>query len=1326
MKIRQNEQTTGCRLWSGVILAILLLVAPLGPGRAAGAGAPAAPQQAALPGGLSAGDWASMQDLMEAAQYQVTWQVQDGEWAYRAPNPAHGLRLAFAADGLTATGYGDEGEPSWDLSLSLVAYGGQTFPAAIARSGLRGSRERVEYHWSRDVVEWYVNGAEGVEHGLTLAAPPAGADGSPVELTFALRGSLAPELYGGRRALRLKDGSSTVLRYDQLAVYDATGRSLPAHMRLAGCAPGRQPADCTLQLVIDVASAAYPLTVDPLLHRQTAKLAASDAAHYDYFGQSVAVSGDTVVVGANGEDGAGLDRGAAYVFARNQGGADSWGEVQKLAASDAEDGDAFGCSVAISGDAVVVGAYTEDGAGIARGAAYVFERNRSGADNWGQVKKLTASDAGDMDYFGWSVAISGDTVVVGADGEDGAGSNRGAAYVFARNRGGADNWGEVTKLTASAENNACFGTSVAISGDTVVVGAYFEDGAGSDRGAAYVFERNRGGPDSWGEVAKLTASDAEDDDFFGHSVSISGDTVVVGAGGEDGAGFNRGAAYVFERNRGGADTWGEVQKLTASGAEDWDYFGWSVAISGDTVVVGAYTEDGAGSNRGAAYVFTAGGVWREAAIAHASDAQVGDRFATAVSISEDTLVVGASYEDGGVGDPLSNAGAAYVFTRNQGGADQWGQVRILRASDAQAGDYFGHSVSISGDTLVVGAQSEDGGAGDPLSNVGAAYVFARNQGGADQWGQVHILRASDRQAQDQFGESVSISGDTLVVGAQSEDGGAGDPLSGAGAAYVFARNQGGADQWGQVRILSASDAQAYDYFGTSVSISGDTLVVGAQLEDGGAGDPFSNAGAAYVFARNQGGADQWGQVRVLRASDRQAQDQFGHSVSISGDTLVVGAFEEDGGAGNPLSEAGAAYVFARNQGGADHWVEVAILRASDRQADDHFGISVSISGDTLVVGAQLEDGGAGDPLSNAGAAYVFERNQGGADQWGEVHVLRGSDGQAEDWFGKSVSISGSSVVVGAHYESGGPGDPTSYAGAAYIFRLEAHHQVYLPLVLRNHTTAARYAVVVGIADYPGTENDLYYTDDDAIEFRQALLDEGGFQAENITMLQDDAATKLAIQSAITNWLASREETDDLVILFYAGHGTYGTDTSGDESDGYDEYLVPYDAGGSPSTYIRDDELDTWLDSLDSDHVVVIVDACHSGGLIGAAGRTTQEQARCRCLPSVDGAVRESTVLGDGFANDVDQSGRLILAASREDQLSWEFSALQHGVFTYHLLQGLYTTAADTHDGNGWVSGEEAYDYLIPHVDVYVYSRTGYHQNPQRSDGIAGEVDLTQP
>ncbi|MCI0855868.1 MAG: FG-GAP repeat protein [Chloroflexi bacterium] len=390
-----------------------------------------------------------------------------------------------------------------------------------------------------------------------------------------------------------------------------------------------------------------------------------------------------------------------------------------------------------------------------------------------EVQKPTASDAQLLDNFGLSSSLSGNTALVGAFHEDGAGNNAGAAYVYQRDQGGVNNWGEVTKVTASnAGVGDLFGFSVGSSGDTAVVGAVHEDGEGNDAGAAYVFQRNQGGVDNWGQVAKLTASDAEAFDYVGFSAAISGDTIAIGAPGKNGVNSDAGAVYIFQRNQGGADNWGQVAKLTASDAAGFDFFAWSVAVDGDSVVVGAIHED-----------------------------------------------------DGG-----DKAGAAYVFGRDQGGADNWGQVAKLTASDAQPGDIFGFGVAASGNIAVVGAVFED--AGGP--SAGAAYVFERDQGGADNWGQVMKLTASDAQSADFFGLNVAVSGDTAVVGAHRVG------AFSAGAAYVFQRHQGGADNWGELTKLTASDAQDGDDFGRSVAVSGDTVLTGANSESG-------RKGAAYVF-----------------------------------------------------------------------------------------------------------------------------------------------------------------------------------------------------------------------------------------------------------------------------------------------------------------------------------------------------------------------------------------------------------------------------------------------------------------------------------------------
>ncbi len=390
---------------------------------------------------------------------------------------------------------------------------------------------------------------------------------------------------------------------------------------------------------------------------------ASDAEDDDRFGRSVALDGDLAIVGANLEDGeGGSDRGAAYILDRDEGGTNNWGEVKKLTASDAANGDLFGNSVSISGGTTVVGAPYEDTGGTDSGAAYIFYRDRDGEDNWGQEAKLAASDAESGDLFGWSVAISSNFAVVGAPYEDSGGTDSGAAYVFFRNQNGENNWGQVAKLTASdAADGDQFGISVAISGDFVVVGANFGDGLEADSGAAYIFNRNQGGDDTWGQVTKLTASDGQSVDMFGYSVAIDGAYVVVGALGKSGGGIFRGAAYIYGRNQGGDDNWGEVMKLTSSDPGDFDYFGGSVAIDGNYIVVGAAGKWGDGIYRGAAYIYdrNRGGDdnWGEVMKLTASNPEDEAFFGNSVAISGNYAIVGAEEEDGAGTDH----GVIYIF-----------------------------------------------------------------------------------------------------------------------------------------------------------------------------------------------------------------------------------------------------------------------------------------------------------------------------------------------------------------------------------------------------------------------------------------------------------------------------------------------------------------------------------------------------------------------------------------------------------------------------------------------------------------------------------------
>jgi nucleoside-specific outer membrane channel protein Tsx len=353
--------------------------------------------------------------------------------------------------------------------------------------------------------------------------------------------------------------------------------------------------------------------------------------------------------------------------------------------------------------------------------------------------------------------------------------------------------------------------------------------------------RLRSTPPIGRQLAELKGSDTIADNGFGVSVAISGTTAVVGA---PGYAKSAGRAYVFTKT--GA-LWNQVAELKGSDTVAGDYLGYSVAISGTTIAVGA---PGHSKDAGQAYVFTkTGAVWNQAAELKGSDTVAADYFGYSVVISGTTAVVGSP-------GYAKTAGRVYVFTKT---GTAWKQAAELKGSDTVADSGFGYSVAVSGTTAVVGAPVY-------TKNAGRAYVFINTAGG---WKQVAELKGSDTVGDDGFGTSVAISGTTALVGA---DGHAKE----AGRAYVFTNTAGG---WEQAAELKGSDTVAGDGFGISVVMSGSTAIAGAP-------DHAKVSGRAYVFANTAGG---WKQATELKGSDTVAADGFGVSVAISGTDAVVGA-----------------------------------------------------------------------------------------------------------------------------------------------------------------------------------------------------------------------------------------------------------------------------------------------------------------------------------------------------------------------------------------------------------------------------------------------------
>jgi hypothetical protein len=708
----------------------------------------------------------------------------------------------------------------------------------------------------------------------------------------------------------------------------------------------------------------------------------------DVFGSAVAVDGDTMIVGALFDDvGANADQGSAHIYRWTGSG---WAFEATLTAASGALGDQFGTSVAISGDTAIVGAYFDDvGANVDQGSAYVFVRSGT---SWTQQAQLNATGGAPSDFFGISVALSGNTAIVGAYGDDvGANNGQGSTYVFTRS--GAT-WTQQAQLNAAGgATNDQFGVSVTLSGDTAIIGAYLDDvGANNNQGSAYVFTRSGS---TWTQQAQLNATGGAADDRFGYSVALSGETAVVGANADDvGANTNQGSAYIFVRS---GTIWTQQAQLTAASGAASDQFGISVALSGDTAIVGAYVDDvGANTDQGSANVFTrSGSTWTQQAQLTATGGAPSDWFGISVAISGDTAVVGAYFDDVGAN---ADQGSAWVFSRV--GSTWIGPDFQALGSDGTDLDQFGYTVALSGNTAIVGAPFDDVVAN---GNQGSAYVFTR---AGTTWTQQAQLFATGGASADVFGWSVAISGDTVLVGAYADDVGAN---TNQGSAYVFTRS---GSTWTQQAQLIASTGAANDQFGYSVALDGDTALIGSNTDAVGAN---TTQGSAYVFTR---AGSTWTQQAQLTAADGAINDQFGVSVALSGDTALVGSLLDDVGAN---SNQGSAYVYTRS---GSIWTQQAQLLASDGAGNDWFGFDVALEGDTALVGAQLANVGVN---TDQGAAYIFARS---SSAWSQRAKLVANDGAAFDSFGYSVDLNNDIIIVGSALDDVGA---NTNQGSASLF-----------------------------------------------------------------------------------------------------------------------------------------------------------------------------------------------------------------------------------------------------------------------------------------------------
>lgn len=424
----------------------------------------------------------------------------------------------------------------------------------------------------------------------------------------------------------------------------------------------------------------------------------------------------------------------------------------------------------------------------------------------------------------------------------------------------------------------------------------------------------------------------------------------------------------------------------------------------------------------------------------APDATAADRFGCSVAISGNYAIIGANLEaHDAVGlNPLNSSGSAYIFKKTETG---WQFQQKIVANDRAANDQFGYSVAISGEFAIVGAQFEDQDAAgsNTVSNAGSAYVFKLDNNGV--WTQQQKLIANHRGIDDNFGFSVAIEGNIIVVGAYREDQDVNELNSktNSGSAYVYKFD---GTNWEQINKLVATDRSEESQFGYTVAINGDNIIIGAPLDklDVDGLNTLNSAGSVYLFKHVS--CNNWLQQQKITAADRAMDMKFGVSVAIDGNYLVVGA---DGNATNTagagaMATSGAAYVFNLNQ---VSWVQQKKLIASDRAIGDAFGISVAINGDHILVGSYLEDEdvNGSNMLSASGSAYFFKRS---SNDWAQTQKVTAATRGGGVRFGYSVSLGNDEALIGAYLESGS-------AGAAYVYSLA----VVTPVKLVNYTGSLR-------------------------------------------------------------------------------------------------------------------------------------------------------------------------------------------------------------------------------------------------------------------------------
>ena len=709
---------------------------------------------------------------------------------------------------------------------------------------------------------------------------------------------------------------------------------------------------------------------------ETATLEPPESGHDETdFGVSVSISGDWAAVGIENEMLTNFDDGAVMLYKLN---GSQWEFVQKLKASDYDINNnsrpnCFGCSLSISNNKLVVGAYTDSEPNTYYGAIYVFHYRNN---QWNEVQKIYASQGAPNDKFGQSLDIKDERIVVGAAGWNQSANPNGTVYVYQYN---ALFWQESAILTASdAGIDQKFGTSVSLTNNRIIVGA---SGAKNDvdevTGAAYIFDLNGA---TWTETKKILPSDSHTINQFGKQVSIDGNQVFIAA--KDTNFPNRtGYVYAFKLEN---SLWQENQKLTATATIN---FGSSIAQSADNLIIGTeYYSNTTSSLSGAAYTYKlVQNIWDSEVQLTAKESSAGDLYGSSVDFYGDYAVVGApnDYTNG------ESLGSVYIYYFSGG---NWTEVQKIIPVDDDSFTKYGYTVKLYENFLFVGSHQYD--------DNGAVYVYKKDNG---QWLEAQVLTPSDSTDNgDNFGFSFDVSEDTLMIGSHFNNP-TGDFNGRSGAVYTYTLTN---SVWVEDQKIVSLDLAYLDNFGYSVSLDGDIAMVGSNLDDTISG---RNAGSVTVFRRIN---NTWAETAKLLPNDGESEMGFANLIQLQGNRALIGSSRSG-------SENGYAYVFEYD--GAD-WIQTKKLIPSLPAFSNQYNSSIFLWNDTILIGAIF-----GESLgTNSGAVFQYEYN--GID-WIENQIItQETPSFTGDGFGSALYMNDSHKIIGAYHSS----IHGTYSGSVYI------------------------------------------------------------------------------------------------------------------------------------------------------------------------------------------------------------------------------------------------------------------------------------------------------